>query len=361
MKHSGLGWLEQVDPELCKVKGDGLPTPDSWLLEESGQIEDGVTRKGDQMRIAVLMGGLSREREVSMKSGSAVTEALLRKGYDAIAIDAAEDVAEKLKDVKPDLVFIALHGRYGEDGAIQGLLEAMGLPYTGSGIACSAVCMDKVLAKKLFVYEDIPTAPFIVIDKGTFNTYRKTIIDQIINNLGLPAVIKPATQGSSIGTTIIREESVLEGALDEALMMSDQALAERFIAGVEVTASVLGNENPVVLPLIEIEAAKGVYDYEAKYTPGGSSHVIPARISDDATRKVNDIAKQIYRSFNCRGFSRIDFIIDSSGEPWVLEVNTIPGMTGLSLFPDAALHYGMGYDNLVEEVVKLAVDFWKVG
>ena len=313
------------------------------------------------MRIAVLMGGLSKEREVSIKSGIAVTEALLRKGYDAIPVDAAEDVAGRLKDIQPDLVFIALHGRYGEDGAIQGLLEVMGLPYTGSGVACSAVCMDKVLTKKILVYDEIPTSPFIVIEKAAYANSKLTVNNQIINDLGLPVVIKPATQGSSIGTTIVRDESVLEGALDEALIMSDQALAEKFIAGVEVTASVLGNEDPAVLPLIEIETAKGVYDYEAKYTPGGSAHIIPARISEEASLRVTGMAKQIYRAFNCLGFSRVDFIIDSSDQPWVLEVNTIPGMTGLSLFPDAAAHSGLEYDDLVEKVVKLAVDFWKVG
>ncbi|MGI6548790.1 MAG: D-alanine--D-alanine ligase [Syntrophomonadales bacterium] len=313
------------------------------------------------MRIAVLMGGMSKEREVSMRSGTAVTEALLRKGYEAIPIDAVDDVAGKLKEVQPDLVFIALHGRYGEDGAIQGLLEIMGLPYTGSGVACSAVCMDKVLTKKLLVYEEIPTAPFMVINKSLYHNTRAAVHEQILNDLGLPVVIKPATQGSSIGTTIVREESVLGSALDEALSMSELALAEKFIAGVEVTASVLGNEEPVVLPLIEIEAANDFYDYEAKYTPGGSAHVIPARISDEAARKVSEIAKQIYLSLNCLGFSRVDFIVDSSDQPWVLEVNTIPGMTGLSLFPDAAAHTGMGYDDLVEAVVKLAVDFWKIG
>ena len=233
------------------------------------------------MRIAILMGGKSREREVSLKSGRAVTEALRRKGYEAIPVDAAEDVAAKLKEIDPELVFIALHGRYGEDGAIQGLLEVMGLPYTGSGVACSAVCMDKVLTKKLLMYEGIPTAPFMVIDKDAYFKNSKAVQAQIINELGLPVVIKPATQGSSIGTSIVREEEALDGAVVEALLMSDQALAEKFIAGVEITASVLGNNEPVVLPLIEIEAAKGVYDYEAKYTPGGSVHIIPARISSE--------------------------------------------------------------------------------
>ncbi len=310
------------------------------------------------MRIAVLMGGKSREREVSLKSGKAVTAALLRKGYEAIPVDAAEDVPGRLKEIHPDLVFIALHGRYGEDGTIQGLLEIMGLPYTGSGVACSAICMDKVLTKKLLIYEGIPTAPFTVIDKDDYFKTSKAVHEQVINDLGLPVVIKPATQGSSIGTSIIREEAALGAAIVEALTMSEQAVAERFVDGVEVTASVMGNNEPVALPLIEIVPAQGFYDYEAKYTPGGSAHIIPARISDEVTDRVKSIARHIYRSFNCRGFSRIDFIIDSSEQPWVLEVNTIPGMTDLSLFPDAASHYGIGYDDLVEEIVKLAVEFW---
>ncbi len=313
------------------------------------------------MRIAVLMGGKSKEREVSMKSGQAVAEALLRKGYEVIPIDAAENVGDRLNDVRPDLAFIALHGKYGEDGTIQGLLEIMGIPYTGSGVAGSAICMDKVISKKLFVYEGIPTAPFIVVNRDSFSSSRQEVLSEIRNKLGLPTVIKPADQGSSIGTTIVNEDSVLEGALEEALAMSDEALAEKFIDGVEITAAVLGNEEPLVLPLIEIETAKGVYDYEAKYTLGGSSHIIPARISLEATRRVEEYSRQIYRSFKCLGFSRIDFIIDSSEKPYVLEVNNIPGMTELSLFPDAALHYGLEYDDLVERVVKLAVDFWKVG
>jgi len=310
------------------------------------------------MRIAVLMGGKSREREISLKSGKEVTEALLRKGYEAISVDAAEDVAAKLKEINPDLVFIALHGRYGEDGTIQGLLEVMGLPYTGSGVACSAICMDKVLTKKLLMYEGIPTAPFTVIDRDDYFKNSGAVHEQIIKDLGLPVVIKPSTQGSSIGTNIIREEGALDGAIVEALSMSEQAMAEKFVDGVEITASVLGNNEPVALPLIEIVPAQDFYSYEAKYTPGGSAHIIPARISSEATEKAKSFAKHIYRSFNCRGFSRIDFIIDSSDQPWVLEVNTIPGMTDLSLFPDAASHYGMGYDDLVEEIVKLAVEFW---
>ena len=180
------------------------------------------------MRIAILMGGKSREREVSLKSGRAVTEALLRKGSEAIPVDAADDVAAKLKEIDPELVFIALHGRYGEDGAIQGLLEVMGLPYTGSGVACSAVCMDKVLTKKLLMYEGIPTAPFMVIDKDAYFKNSKAVQAQIINELGLPVVIKPATQGSSIGTSIVREEEArwcrCRSPVDER-----SRLAEKFI------------------------------------------------------------------------------------------------------------------------------------
>lgn len=311
------------------------------------------------MRIAVLMGGKSKEREVSIRSGTAVTEALLRKGYEVIALDVDETVAEKLRELNPDLAFITLHGKYGEDGSIQGLLEIMGIPYTGSGVACSAICMDKVLTKKLMVYEGIPTAPFTVVTRNDFTDARQETVAGVVNKLGLPLVIKPADQGSSIGTTIVREASIVESALSEALAMSAEALAEKFIPGVEVTASVLGNQNPRVLPLIEIETAKGVYDYEAKYTPGGSAHVIPARIPPASAARVEEISRQIYTTFKCLGFSRIDFIIDPSGDPYVLEVNSIPGMTSLSLFPDAAAYSGMSYDELVDTIVKLALEFWK--
>ncbi len=308
------------------------------------------------MRIAVLMGGKSSEREVSLRSGKAVAAALRNRGYDTIELDAEHKVPMQLEEIKPDLAFIALHGRFGEDGAIQGLLEIMGIPYTGSGIAASAVCMDKILSKQLFVAEGIPTARFMVITKGqgTINDAAREIIEE----LGLPVVVKAANQGSSIGIIIVKDASMLADALDEALKICPKVLVEQFIAGIEITASVLGNEEPLVLPLIEIETAEGVYDYQAKYTPGGSSHIIPARISALAAERVNELSKKIYNSFSCLGFSRIDFIIDQADQPYVLEVNNIPGMTELSLFPDAAAYAGINYEDLVEQIVQFACTNW---
>ncbi|NLB17955.1 MAG: D-alanine--D-alanine ligase [Syntrophomonadaceae bacterium] len=310
------------------------------------------------MRIAVLMGGRSKEREVSLRSGRAVVESLKRKGYDAIPVDANVVVAAELQKLAPELAFIALHGRYGEDGSIQGLLEMLDIPYTGCGVASSAICMDKVFTKKLLIYEGIPTAPFLVLKK---DDSRHESIADITEHLGIPLVIKPANQGSSIGTTIVRDSAHLSAALDEAFDLWPEALAEKFIDGVEVTASVLGNDYPRVLSLIEIETPTGVYDYNSKYTPGGSSHIIPARISKQAARLVEEISRQIYLAFRCLGFARIDFIIDSSDQPYVLEVNNIPGMTELSLFPDAAAHAGISYDDLVESIVNLAKKYWDIG
>ncbi|NLV16265.1 MAG: D-alanine--D-alanine ligase [Syntrophomonadaceae bacterium] len=308
------------------------------------------------MRIAVLMGGRSKEREVSLRSGRAVVESLKRRGYEAIPVDADAGVAAELQKLAPDLAFIALHGRYGEDGSIQGLLEMLDIPYTGCGVASSAICMDKVITKKLLVYEGIPTAPFLVL-KNDCDSRHESVAD-IMEHLGMPIVIKPSNQGSSIGTTIVKDSDQLGAALDEAFALWPEALAEKFIEGVEVTSSVLGNDYPRVLPLIEINTATGVYDYKAKYTPGGSSHIIPARVSKQATRRVEEISRQIYLAFRCLGFARIDFIIDSSDQPYVLEVNNIPGLTELSLFPDAAAHAGMSYDDLVENIVNLARKFW---
>lgn len=310
------------------------------------------------MKIAVLMGGMSAERDVSLRSGKAVSEALLSKGYEAVTVDVDKNVMFKLAEIKPDLAFIALHGRYGEDGTIQGMLELMGIPYTGSGVSCSALCINKVLSKKLMSFENIPSAPFLVLNKHLNECSTQEFTQKILDTIGVPVVIKPSTQGSSIGTTIVRDATILEQAIEEALELDHEILAEKFISGTEITASVLGNEDPVALPIIEIEAAKGLYDYEAKYTPGASSHIIPARLSDEMTARVKEIALKTYKSFGCLGFSRIDMIVDPSGQPYVLEVNNIPGMTELSLFPDAAASYGLAYADLVKKLVDLAVDYW---
>jgi len=306
-------------------------------------------------KVLVLMGGLSEEREVSLNSGRGVYEALLEKGYDAIPLDIGRDNLNKISEIAPDVVFIVLHGRYGEDGTVQGLLDIMGIPYTGSGVATSAICMDKVLTKKLLIYEGFPTADFVVLKRSSFAPDSQ-VLNSIISKFGLPVVVKAATQGSSIGTYIVKEEDALLEAIKNAFELDNQVLVEKFIDGDLLTVAVLGNENPKVLPIIEIVSQNDFYDYESKYTPGMCEHIIPARISSELSQKIEGIAADCYKAMECRGTARIDFMVDRAGSPYILEINTIPGMTGMSLVPDAAKAVGISYGDLVDTLVNLALD-----
>lgn len=302
------------------------------------------------------MGGRSAEREVSLKSGQAVCEALKARGYEVVPIDAGRDVAQQLTAAKVDVVFNALHGKYGEDGTVQGLLEILGIPYTGSGVLASAVAMDKITTKRLLLAESLPTPRFCIFSRPLpgeepWNAYRRDVVTRI----GLPAVVKPATQGSTIGVTFAHTEDALVRGLQEAFKYDDNVLVEEFIEGPEVTAAVIGNRRPRVLPLIEIISATGVYDYEAKYTPGLSSHIIPPRLPADVCERVTDLALKVYRLLGCRGFARVDLLV-RDGNPYILEVNTIPGLTEVSLFPDAARAAGMTFEDLIEELLRLALE-----
>jgi D-alanine-D-alanine ligase len=301
------------------------------------------------------MGGESQEREVSLRSGQAVYEALQDSSYEVMKLDFKSDAINQLIEIDPDVVFIALHGKNGEDGTVQGLLELLGKPYTGSGVAASAICMNKIISKKMFTFENIPTPEYQIIDKHFLDQADKNI-DSLLEKIGLPMVIKAATQGSSIGTFIVRCREMIEKAIVDALVFDPEVLVEEFIDGVEITASVIGNEEALVLPLIEITSVNEFYDYESKYTPGMCSHIIPARIDDKIRREIETISKKTYEALGCRGFSRIDFIVDQLGNPYVLEVNTIPGMTDMSLVPDAARAAGMSFKQLVEYIVRLALD-----
>jgi len=306
-------------------------------------------------KVLVLMGGMSEEREVSLNSGKGVYEALLEKGYAAEALDLGRDNLGKIAEINPDVVFIALHGRYGEDGTVQGMLDLMGIPYTGSGVAASAVCMDKVLTKKLLIHDAFPTAEFVVLDSSSF-VFQPDILQSFIGKFGFPVVVKAPTQGSSIGTYIVKEETGLKDAIDLTFELGSQVLVERFIDGDLLTVAVVGNQDVRVLPVIEIVSQNDFYDYESKYTPGMCEHIIPARISDEVREKVENIAAGCYKSLGCRGTARIDFIVDRQGKPYILEVNTIPGMTGMSLVPDAAKAVGISYADLVDMLVKLALE-----
>ncbi|MEG3068222.1 MAG: D-alanine--D-alanine ligase [Syntrophaceticus schinkii] len=308
-------------------------------------------------KVAVLMGGRSSEREISIKTGKQISQALRGEGYEVKEIDPAGALVKDLKDFQPDVVFIALHGKYGEDGTIQGLLELLGFPYTGPGVLSSALCMDKVIAKKVMCYEGIPTPSFQVITEQL----EEGAMENLIKELGLPLVVKPSKQGSAIGVSIVRKTGELEKALTEALKYDQAVLVEEYIDGTELTAAVLGTNNPRVLPLIEIVSETEFYDFTAKYSPGMSHHIIPARISPEAARKVEELALRTYRAMDCRQLARVDFMLNSEGEPYVLETNTIPGMTETSLFPESAKAAEISFTELVSLLADEAFKLFKEG
>lgn len=307
-------------------------------------------------KVAVLMGGLSSEREISLKTGSQIIKALQRKGYDAVGIDAAEDLVERLKAEDPDVCFVALHGRFGEDGTVQGLLELLGYAYTGSGVLASALGMDKIASKKIFKADGIPTPDFTIARGDEFAADPRGIEERILLEVGLPLVVKPSREGSTIGMTIVRTAPQLGKALKCAFQFDESALAERFISGTEVTVGILGNDKLQALPTMEITTKTGFYDYKAKYTKGLSQHIIPARIPEEQRQHAQELAIKAHRAIGCCGFSRVDLIVDKRGKPYVLEVNTIPGMTELSLFPEAARAAGIEFDDLVERIVEMALE-----
>jgi D-alanine-D-alanine ligase len=306
-------------------------------------------------KILVLMGGSSAERDVSLRSGQAVLKALLALEYEARAIDYNSAAIKEIIDYQPDLVFIALHGKYGEDGTVQGLLESLNLPYTGSGVAASAICINKVISKRIFNSEGILSAGFKIIHPKELENADE-MLNQLQLEIGLPMVVKAATQGSSIGTYIIKNAEEVLNAISTAFNYSNEVLVEKFIEGQELTVALIGNDDPQVLPLIEITSANEFYDYESKYTQGMCEHIIPARIGEESQSEIMRISKQVYKLLDCSGFARIDFMLDKDARPYVLEVNTIPGMTEMSLVPDAAKAAGISFTSLVEMIVRLGLE-----
>ncbi len=304
-------------------------------------------------KVAVLYGGLSAEREVSLNSGRAVFNALQAKDFQTVLIDAGRDLSQKLSEVNPDVAVITLHGMYGEDGCVQGLLEILNIPYTGPGVMASAIAMNKIMTKKILVYEGIPTPDFIILDGSKGDP--ANLAEQILAKFSPPLVVKAANQGSSIGVCIaLNNEDVLTG-LDECLKYGDELLVEQFIKGRELTSAILGNADPVALPTLEIVSAAGVYDYHAKYTAGASSHFV-ADLPKETDIEIKELAVRTYRAIGCAGLSRVDFLLDSNNRPFVLEVNTSPGMTATSLFPDAAKAAGISFPDLIEKLINLALE-----
>ena len=304
-------------------------------------------------KILVLMGGESTEREVSLRSGKAVADALRQRFENVTELDLTRETIGEIGKIAPDCAFIALHGKGGEDGTVQGLLEWMGIPYTGPGTLASALCLDKMMTKKVLTLSGVPTPQFFSISP---DTDPKEAIGNAIRVLGLPLVLKANCQGSSIGVAILREREGAEETLRELFTYGDQVLAEKFLSGTELTVPVMGNEKLLVLPPIEITSSGKFYDYESKYTPGGSRHIIPARISAEVEKKVKAIAAKAYAETGCRGLARVDMMLDEKGDPFVIEINTSPGMPETSLFPDAARAAGIAFPELCETLVDLALE-----
>lgn len=304
-------------------------------------------------KILVLMGGESTEREVSLRSGKAVAQALRQRFENVVELDLTRDTLNQITEIAPDCAFIALHGKGGEDGTVQGLLEWMGIPYTGPGTLASALCLDKMMTKKVLTLSGVPTPQFLCISP---DADPKEAVGNAIRVLGLPLVLKANCQGSSIGVAILREREGAEEILKELFTYGDQVLAEKFLSGTELTVPVMGNDKLLVLPPIEITSSGKFYDYESKYTPGGSRHIIPARISPEVEKKVKAIAAKAYAETGCRGLARVDMMLDEKGDPFVIEINTSPGMTETSLFPDAARAAGIAFPELCETLVDLALE-----
>ena len=302
--------------------------------------------------ILVILGGKSTEREISLKSGKAVAEALRKKFKTVIELDPSRESLLEIPKIAPDAAFIALHGKGGEDGTVQGVLEWLEIPYTGPGVLASALCLDKIMTKKVLALSGAPTPKFLTLEKGDLTGE----IDRAVKELGLPIVLKAACQGSSIGVAIVRKREGAEAILEELFGYGDEILAEAFLSGMELTVPVMGNEDPTVLPIIEITSSGEFYDFQSKYTPGESRHIIPARIAPETKKAMEEIAGKAYLATGCRGLARVDFMMDETGAPQVIEINTSPGMTATSLFPDAARHAGIDFPSLCEKLIDLAME-----
>ena len=301
-------------------------------------------------QIIVLMGGPSEEAEVSRRTGAAIAEALVSKGYKAQTLELnPRTVLQDIDSLGGEVVFNAIHGRYGEDGALQGLLEMAEIPYTGSGIMAHAVGMNKKVSKDVFKGANIPTARSESYNGNLESA--KAIIDHIRKEFTIPVVVKSATQGSSIGVTIVREESQLEAAVTEALKYDPILVVEQFLDGREFTVAVLDGE---ALSVIEIRPHSGEYDYKSKYTVGATEYLVPAPISDEMTAEMQRIGELVYREVQGSGVIRVDIMTDHADKMYVLEYNTVPGMTATSLVPKAANEMGIDFPTLCEKILLTA-------
>ena len=340
-----------------------------------------------KIRVAALMGGRSSERAVSLSTGRMILEALDKSKYDAFPVDAAlfgddgkraieatgeheiaalseaEAALARIGNIRsmtdlfavprPDVAFIALHGRFGEDGTVQGMLELLGIPYTGSGVLASALAMDKVMAKRTLQFAGVPVPSSV--DVFDVNEMGQGVSQKVQDRIGYPVIVKPSRQGSTIGMSKVDSPEGLALAVATAVKYDSQVLIEKFITGAEITVPVLGNDDLQVLPIVEIVPAGGFYDYESKYTPGATEEIVPARIAEDVAAEARRLALVCHRALGCRGMSRTDMIVSSYGV-YVLEVNTIPGMTPTSLLPLSAKAAGISFPDLLDKLITLALE-----
>jgi len=294
------------------------------------------------MKVAVILGGKSAEREVSLKSGALVLAALRARGMEAHAFDPAEQGIEALIAGRYERAFIALHGRFGEDGTLQGALEWLGLRYTGSGVLGSALAMDKLRAKRLWMAEGLPTPPFESLGA-------KSDLRAVAKRLGLPLMVKPVNEGSSLGMSKVRVADELEEAYALAVNYDRAVIAEKFVEGTELTAGILDEE---ALPLIKLETPRDFYDYQAKYLADDTRYLIPCGLPAAREREMQQLCLRAFRALGCSGWGRVDLMLDRAGDPWLLEVNTVPGMTDHSLVPMAARAAGLTYEDLCMRILE---------
>ncbi|PKG53136.1 MULTISPECIES: D-alanine--D-alanine ligase [Halomonadaceae] len=303
-----------------------------------------VTNPESHGKVVVVYGGTSAEREVSLKSGAAVLEALQRKGIDACGYDPRDNGLVGLEQLAPSVVFVALHGRGGEDGTLQGALELLNIPYTGSGVLASALGMDKQRTKQVWSAVGLPTPESIMLDAGSDWS-------AVVAQLGLPLIVKPVHEGSTLGISIVKSQAALEAAYHEAAQFDARVMAERFIVGDEYTVALLGSQ---VLPAIRVEVPGGFYDYEAKYIANTTQYHLPCGLPSEQEAALADLCQQAFAAIGGVGWGRVDVMRDSEGRFWLLEVNTVPGMTDHSLVPQAAAHAGISFDELVMEILNTA-------
>jgi D-alanine-D-alanine ligase len=305
-------------------------------------------------RVAVLKGGRSLERQVSLRSGARVQDALERLGHEVVAIDAGHDLIRRLREADPELAFVAMHGRDGEDGTIQELLEILGIPYTGSGVLACVRAMDKVLAKHLMLEDGIPTPEFFAFNETAFRDLGAgEALHAIEERLDFPIVVKPAGQGSALGIKFARTAADVPGALVAAFSYDDKVVLERYVSGRDLAVSLLDGQ---ALPVVEaVPQSDDFYDFESRYEIGRTSFVCPADLPEGTTERAQELALRVYELLGCYGFARVDLMLDGGGDLHVLEANPIPGLTETSLLPQAAEAAGIGFDELVGRILELAL------